>query len=157
MEWVVNMRINKVNNYHSNFKSNLLEQSTIIEEPVFKGDNKSKKEIILGLTGLAIIGAAAVTTSVLKKRGIHPIEEVQKLSKKINTQINQHKDPVQKYIKDQRDGRAVVIYKGIRAQNKINSLEQKYINGEFKGKSTQEMKYIIINRQKLQRAANSVI
>lgn len=150
------MKINQINTFNSsiNFKSNLL-------PPEPNKENKSKfsdtdKNIMIGLAGLAIIGAAGIGTAILKKHNTSPAKIINKFVKKI-TSPKKQPDPILQRIKNNRDERAVIIYKGLRAKAKIHSLEQKYLNGDLKGKSQKAMEHIKINRQKLQRAANSVI
>ena len=136
-------------NFHANYTGN--------DKKYYSSNPDKNKPLIIGLVGLAIIGAASVGTAILKKNNSSPVEIIKNAAGKITEKLpkKQPQDPIASRLGASRDK---LLYEGLRAQQKINSLETRYLNGEFNNIKDKEkvMNYIAKNKQELLRAAEHV-
>ena len=120
--------------------------------------NLDSTYLIIGLAGLAVIGAAAVISTSLKKNNLSPSKIIN------NTALNIKKkhakkppiDPLYVFLDGKRDGEAVRIYNSYTSRQKLHSLEKRFASGEFIGKGD-PLDYIHSNRDRLQRVSKNVI
>ena len=150
------MQVNRVTAVQNrvNFKSNIFDSV----ESLSIGNNikeEDSKKIILGLTGLAVIGAAVAASCILKNKHLP--------STKIQTPEIQNRhpkkpkiDPIYKHLDGHRDKEALKIYRAYQARAKMASLQKRSMSGEFIGKSM-AFEYANYNFEKLQRVAQGVI
>lgn len=136
------------------FKSNLTEPQKV---NTLNRDDKTK--IITGLAGLAAIGAAAVSTAVLKKQNTTPAQFIKKgfsnLAEKLC--LKSAEDPIIKKLNGKRDAQALKLYKGYKAEEKMNSLHNKLLSGYFDGKPQKVFESLRKNERKLRREAAIVM
>ena len=132
------------------FKSNQKENKNPI-----KNLDSDEKKILTGLAGLAVIGAAAVTTSVLKKKGTSPLKllgnSLSNLTERFSGKPD--KDPLIELLDGKRDKEAVELYKAYRAKEKMKSLQTKMLAGEFNRKPEHVFKNICEAQIKYRREA----
>ncbi len=150
------MQVNRVNTIQNkvNFKSNIFDSVESFSNNLNKEDTK---KILLGLAGLAVLGATAVTVCLLKKKNIDTGTVKNAASEIRNKHPKKPKqDSIYKHLDGLRDKEAVKIYKAYQARAKIASLEKRSNAGEFIGKPA-ALEYANINYERLQRVAKGVI
>ncbi|MCD7780912.1 MAG: hypothetical protein LUH05_09615 [Candidatus Gastranaerophilales bacterium] len=115
--------------------------------------NDNSDKLKAGLAGLAILGTVLVCNAVVKKNnnneGIFKIIEKKLTSEK--------PDPIMQKIGDKRDAEAVKLYKSLKAQEKIDSLRKRVMNGEFNNKPSEIFQRLIENEQKLEKTARGIV
>lgn len=148
------MRINRVsfntNNVSFTAKNNPHKLSSVYPEET--------KKLQLYMAGLAVIGAAAVGYSIVKK---YNPESIKKLKYKItdfkNLLLNKPAtDDLTKLVEKKRGQDAVQIYKSYRAEKKLQSFKTKLLNGNFDGKPQEVFNHLRKNEQNLRLQAGLV-
>ncbi len=155
------MQINRicVNSKPSNvsFKSNPIVQKK--KNYSIINSDESQKKILIGLAGLAIIGAATIGTIALKKKNTTPLKLIKKSFSNFAARFSDKPtpDPIIQKLEGRRDAEAVKLYKGYRAQDKMESLHNKLLSGQFNKKPQHVFVCIQKNERKLRREAAVVM
>ena len=120
---------------------------------------QNEKLLKAGLTGLAIIGSAAIGFNILKSQGKDPIKIVKNTYGKIHNSLSEKPkpDPIIQRIGKQRDTEAVRLYKALIAEKKMNKIHKKLLAGHFDGKSKDVFESLRKNETKLRREASVVL
>jgi len=154
------MQINSicVNSKYSNvsFKSNPIVQK---KQNSITNLDENQKKILTGLAGLAIIGAASVATVVLKKKNTTPLKLIKKSFSNLAARFSDKPtpDPIIQKLEGKRDAEAVRLYKGYKAQDKLNSLHNKLLSGQFDKKTQHVFACLQKNERQLRREAAVVM
>ncbi len=150
------MQVNKVSSVYNAAFSGQRKASRRNDAPVYYVQNENV--LRFGLLGLAIIGASAVTTAILKKNNISPAEILKKSFEKITKNMNKSKqDPILRVLDGKRDAEAVKIYQKYRSQAKINSFAAKFLAGEYDRKPQDVLSHMSKNIDTLNRMATRAI
>ncbi len=157
MEWKDIMQVNRVDSvYNVNFsKRHSAEKKN--DAPVYYVKNEDVLKF--GLTGLAIIGAASIAKSILKKYNQSPADIIKDTVSNISKKFAAHpkEDPVIRILDGNRDIDAVKMYRKYQSQAKIKSFSDKFLAGEFNDKPGKVLTYMSKNLDKLNRVASRVI
>ena len=151
------MRISSVNSIKNS--NHFCAKKTNNEKPVSNPLSQKEKLLKSGLEGLAIIGAAAVGYSILKKQGKNPAKIVKNSFDNVKRFLSdkQQSDPIIQKLNGKRDAEAVKLYKGHAAVKKMNSLHNKLLSGYFDGKPKSVFDALRKNEVKLKREAQVVL
>jgi hypothetical protein len=150
------MQVNKVSSVYNTLSFGQRKASRRNDAPVYYVQNENVLKF--GLLGLAIIGAAAVSTAILKKNNISPKDLIKKSVEGISKHMAANKqDPIIRVLDGKRDANAVRMYQKYTSQAKINSFAAKFLAGEFENKPQDVLSHMRNNIDKLNKVATRVI
>ncbi len=137
------------------FRANKNNSEPCIIESIYQNEKLLKK----GLAGLAIIGAAAISYSLIKHSGKNPVQIIKNNVNKVKDFLAEKPkpDPIMQKIGDKRDAEAVKLYKSLVAKKKMDSLHNKLLSGYFDEKPKTVFEALRKNEVKLRREANIVL
>jgi hypothetical protein len=138
----------KITPVSSKFLSPNFSSSNSQTKPIFQND---EQKIKTGLVALGVIGAATVTYAVLKHNNLNPLKQVQNFVNKFT--LSSKEDEVNMILKGKRDEEAYKKYKAYIAEQKIDSLNKKLLNGQFSKTSDDAILHITRNAAKLRKEA----
>ncbi|HIS88225.1 TPA: hypothetical protein IAA87_02200 [Candidatus Avigastranaerophilus faecigallinarum] len=153
------MKISAINTVQKNGNFIQSKKQNDKEPCIIDSIYQNEKLLKAGLTGLAIIGSAAIGFNILKSQGKDPIKIVKNTYSKIHNFLSEKPkpDPIIQRIGDKRDAEAVRLYKALIAEKKMNSLHKKLLAGHFDGKSKDVFESLRKNEVKLRRDAIIVL
>jgi len=153
MEWKEIMQVGKVSSVNNTINFGAQKASKKNEAPVYYVQNENVLKF--GLIGLGIIGAAAVTTAILKKNNSSLPEKIRELTASLSKKKTQPKeDIIIQALKGKRDADAVKLYKKYQSEAKIKSFAYKYLAGDFANKPASVHAHMCKNMEILNRTVS---
>lgn len=152
------MKISAISSAQNYAHLNSFKKSKQQKEASYTYDFIDSKKLALTTSLLALATITTTNLHIMKKNNTTPMKEATKLARNIKKAVQEFNDPpIEKILKGKRDAEATRKYNQYMAQNKLDSLNQRLLNGEFSNKPQRVFNALRENEMKLMRKAGNVV